>query len=95
MIRGGDGVEELGSDTLVEAEQVEREGVFEAEAAGELSKVGRTGDRRRIGVELAHKLDGVHAHVRVGTEHVQRQIPTGGAGGGAGCSCRPVHSLTL
>eukprot|EP00966_Prymnesium_polylepis_P256183 5917424-Prymnesium_polylepis.2 len=34
------------------------------------------GDRRCCRVELAHKIDGVHAHMRVGTEHVQGQIAT-------------------
>ena len=67
-VERGDGAKELSSDIFVQAEQVERHDVLKFVVAVESFQglaVAACGYRRRSGVELAHKLDGVHAHVRV------------------------------
>eukprot|EP00966_Prymnesium_polylepis_P125460 2900623-Prymnesium_polylepis.1 len=70
-VESGNRMEQLDGDALIETEQVEREGVCQAVAGTVNSKAGFYGDRRRRGVEPAHKIDGIHTHMRVGAEHVQ------------------------
>eukprot|EP00966_Prymnesium_polylepis_P306296 7077964-Prymnesium_polylepis.1 len=70
-VESSNGAEHLDGDALVKAEQVEREGVGPACRGIVAGKAGRYEDRRRRGVELAHEIDGIHTHVRVGAEHVQ------------------------